>query len=94
MSDAISSIHDHRSNRPWWSFGHVWLVIAGPLVVVVASFITFYLAVHGQDPVLTQSSVLSNINDAASRTTLAPAMQARNHATTGSLPSPAPDTKP
>ena len=38
-------------NRPWWAFGHVWLVIAGPLVVVVASFITFYLAANGQDPV-------------------------------------------
>ena len=23
---------------PWWQFGHVWLVVAGPLVVVMASF--------------------------------------------------------
>lgn len=94
MSDSISSNKTHQSSRPWWSFGHVWLVIAGPLVVVVASFITFYLAAVGQDPVLTQSSVESNTNDADSRTTLAPAMQARNHATTGSLPSLAPAPKP
>ena len=78
-------------NRPWWSFGHVWLVIAGPLVVVVASFITFYLAANGQDPVLTKSSAEVDLNAPQARTSLAPAMQARNHATTGTLP--APDSK-
>lgn len=82
------------ANQPWWSYGHVWLVIAGPLVVVVASFTTFYLAAHGQDPVLTQPSVEVNANAPESRTTLAPAMQARNHATTGALPSPEAKNKP
>ena len=24
-------------NTAWWKFGHVWLVIAGPAIVVVAS---------------------------------------------------------
>ena len=24
---------------PWWKFGHVWLVIAGPLIVIVAGFV-------------------------------------------------------
>ena len=81
------------AKRPWWSFGHVWLVIAGPLVVV-ASFVTFYLAAHGQDPVLTQSSVEVNPNAPEARTTLAPAMQARNHATTGALPDPHTKNKP
>jgi hypothetical protein len=28
------------ASAPWWRFGHVWLVIAGPAVVVVASFVT------------------------------------------------------
>jgi len=69
-------------------------VIAGPLVVVVASFITFYLAAHGQDPVLTESSVEAQRDNADAQTRLAPAMQARNHAATGSVPSPAPQTKP
>ncbi len=81
-------------NRPWWAFGHVWLVIAGPLVVVVASFITFYLAANGQDPVLTKSSAEVDLNAPENRTTLAPAMQARNHATTGSLPAPDSKNKP
>lgn len=82
------SNHSPSSNRPWWAFGHVWLVIAGPLVVVVASFITFYLAANGQDPVLTKSTAEVDLHAPAARTTLAPAMQARNHATTGSLPMP------
>jgi uncharacterized protein len=82
------------AKHPWWSYGHVWLVIAGPLVVVVASFITFYLAAHGQDPVLTQSNVEVNPNAPEARTTLAPAMQARNHATTGALPAPDSKNKP
>jgi hypothetical protein len=85
----MSQRDDYKpAKQPWWSYGHVWLLIAGPLVVVVASFITFYLASHGQDPVLTQSSVEIDPNAPASRTTLAPAMQARNHATTGALPVP------
>lgn len=80
---------------PWWSYAHVWLVISGPLIVVVASFITFYLAAHGQDPVLTRSSDEVNASSTAADTSLAPAMQARNHAATGSLPSPvSPPNKP
>ena len=79
------------SPRPWWSFGHLWLVIAGPLVVVVASFITFYLAANGQDPVLNKSTAEVRAEAPDTLTTLAPAVQARNHAATGSLPLP--DTK-
>ena len=77
-----------KSQRPWWSFGHLWLVIAGPLVVVVASFITFYLAANGQDPVLTKSTAEVRADAPDTLTTLAPAVQARNHAATGTLPVP------
>ena len=76
------------SKRPWWSFGHLWLVIAGPLVVVVASFITFYLAANGQDPVLSKSTAEVRADAPDTLTTLAPAVQARNHAATGTLPAP------
>lgn len=76
--------------RRWWSYGHVWLVVAGPLIVVVASFITFYLAAHGQDPVL---SMHAEATDGASGA-LAPAVQARNHAATGDLPVPKQINKP
>ncbi|PUE08925.1 nitrogen fixation protein FixH [Limnohabitans sp. T6-5] len=71
------------TTRRWWSYGYVWLVIAGPLLVVIASFVTFYLAAHGQDPVL---STHVEASDVAGGNTLAPAVQARNHAATGELP--------
>lgn len=56
---------------PWWRFPMVWLVIAGPLIVVVAGFATLALAMHGGDTPITA---------AAKAGSLAPATQARNHA--------------
>jgi hypothetical protein len=58
---------------PWWRVRMVWLVIAGPLLVVLAGVVTTVLAVREADTVVRD----------ASRTTAAaqaPAMQARNHA--------------
>lgn len=78
-----SSSSEQGSQRPWWSFGHVWLLIAGPAIVVVAGFFTYYLAVRSPDPVL-PTHVRSQTQDAG--ISEAPAVQARNHAATGSLP--------
>ena len=41
-------------SAPWWQFGHVWLVVAGPLIVVMASLFTFYLAYAGMDALVTE----------------------------------------
>ncbi|MBP6277771.1 MAG: nitrogen fixation protein FixH [Limnohabitans sp.] len=71
--------------RPWWTHGHVWLIISGPLVVVIAGFVTFYLAANGQDPVLSTQEVTAQTPKDAG-ISLAPAVQARNHAATGELP--------
>jgi hypothetical protein len=84
---------------PWWKFGHVWLVVSGPLVVVVASFITLYLAVTRPDPVVSEDYYQQGININQKRAvgqdaSLAPAMQARNHAATGIVPEPRPAAKP
>jgi hypothetical protein len=81
------------TGRPWWSYGHVWMVIAGPLLVVVASFVTFYLAAHGQDPVLSTSAPVTQAETGGGNA-LAPALQARNHAATGELPTAKPTNKP
>ena len=59
---------------PWWRIRMLWLVIGGPLAVVVASFATLGLALSHPDPVLTPQA-------AASPSEL-PAVQARNHAAT------------
>ena len=72
---------------PWWKFGHVWLVIAGPAIVVVAGFVTLYIALRYPDPVISEDYYRQGIeinktlaNPSAS---LAPAVQGRNHAQTG-----------
>ena len=78
--------------RRWWSYGHVWLVLAGPLLVVVASFVTYYLAARGQDPVLSTQVQTPEVSSTGSA--LAPAVQARNHAATGELPAPKQTSKP
>ena len=80
------------SALPWWRFPHVWMVVAGPAIVVVASFITLYLAVVGKDPVLDEDyyrkGIEINKTLANNPSSLAPADLARNHAATGVLPPP------
>jgi uncharacterized protein len=84
------STTENASKPAWWRFGHVWLVISGPAIVVVASFITLYLAVKGMDPVLDEDyyrkGVEINKTLADNPSSLAPAVQARNHAQTGVKP--------
>jgi len=88
------TIMNKEDGQPWWKFGHVWMVFAGPAVVVVASFITLYLAITIPDPVVTGYYGQSSLSQAAKpdtqqpATNMAPAMQARNHAATG-VPAPA-----
>ncbi len=88
------------STAPWWKFGYVWLVLAGPALVVVASFVTLYLALSRPDPLVSRDYYRQGINinqtlgDAATAASLAPAVQARNHAQTGVLAPPQAVHKP
>lgn len=74
-----------EDTKPWWKFGYVWMIIGGPSVVIVASFITLYLAIKTPDPVVENYYVKGiEINKTlAAEEALAPAMKARNHAATG-----------
>jgi hypothetical protein len=77
--------------KPWWTFGMVWMIISGPAVVVVAAFVTLYLAITIPDPVLpTEALNPRNAmeNQRKLEAAMAPAMQARNHASTGVVPAP------
>ncbi len=73
--------------KAWWRYGYVWFLIAGPLLVIVAGIITAYIAVHSPDPVIDNDYYQHglNINQTlkAQQDSLAPAIQARNHAATG-----------
>jgi len=76
--------------KPWWRYGYVWFIIAGPFLVVVAGFITLYLAITRPDPVTDEDyyrkgiEINKTLNE--QRDSLAPAGQARNHAATGIKP--------
>ena len=80
-----------QTSGPWWAYSLVWMVIAGPAVVVVASFITLWLAIRTPDPVVADDyyrrGIEINKTLAARDRSLAPAQQGRNHAVT-----PAPGT--
>jgi len=70
---------------PWYKYGHVWLVIAGPAIVVVAALATAWIAVRSPDPVLEEDyyrrGVEINKQLAADKASM-PALQGRNHAAT------------
>lgn len=71
-------------SQPWWKFGHVWLVFSGPAIVVIASFITLYLAMSHVDPVLDEDYYRKGINinktlGARPEPGMVPAIQGRNH---------------
>jgi uncharacterized protein len=95
--DGPSLIHPKavmQKSRSWWHFPHVWLVVAGPAIVVVASFVTFYLAAKSADPVLSTAPEVQAPSAQNPDISLAPAMQARNHAATGALPANPQPRKP
>ncbi len=78
------------SSGPWWKYGHMWLVVAGPTIVVLASMVTIYLAVTRPDPVYADAPKTRSVPMQSSGTdgagpALTPAMQARNHAASPGL---------
>lgn len=71
------------SSAPWWKHGFVWLVIAGPAVVVVAALVTVWLAASSPDPVLADDHYRrAGERKSAVNHALVPAVQGRNHAAT------------
>lgn len=90
--------HSRQPQQPpslaWWRYGYVWLVIAGPLAVVLASLVTLWLALAVPDPVLNDEAApqqrsgelaQAQKNPLAApqaQAALTPAVQARNRLTT------------
>ena len=67
----------------WWKSGYVWMVLGGPLAVVIASCITFVIAARGADPVLeVPAKVVESAKKAVTpaEDAMVPAVQGRNHA--------------
>ena len=78
-----------EASAPWWKFGHVWLIIAGPAIVVVAGFVTLWLAVSRPDPVVAEDYYQRGLDinktlaaEQAQPSSMQPAVKGRNHAAT------------
>lgn len=88
-TDSSPNPSPDSNPKPWWKFGHVWvLLIAGPLTVVIASFITYYLAASGKDDIdenYYRKGVELSKKTTVTPDSMTPATQARNHATTGTV---------
>lgn len=93
-STALKSSTPQRPEA-WWRVPQMWLVVGGPLVVVVASIITAVIAIDGADPVLNKEDYERDLKavqalegqarvDALIK--LQPAHQARNHAASPVVP--------
>ena len=88
-TSEISPVESTRvsgdSPKAWWRFPFVWLVVGGPLIVVVASISTAVIAIRGADPVLEHDESggeAPTLKQHAQPTSLTPAMAARNNAAT------------
>lgn len=76
--------------KPWWSYGHVWLVISGPVAVIFACIVTFYFIANSPNQIISGQDIeIEHIqNSKTIESGDAPAMMARNHAATGVVPAP------
>jgi hypothetical protein len=83
----MEALRMSTNDTAWWRHGHVWLLISGPALVVVAGVITAWIAVSHPDPVLgqdapAQTEAISQPTTQSQERSLLPAQQARNHAAT------------
>lgn len=72
----------------WYKNPYVWLIIGGPLLVIIASFTTLYLAITHPDEAIDDYyrkglEINRTLEAGENNDSLAPAIQARNHAQTG-----------
>ena len=78
---------EKSDSKPWWKYGHVWLIISGPVIVIVAGFITLAIAIGTPDPVVADDYYRRGLDinktlAAEKDLQLAPALQTRNHVVT------------
>lgn len=89
-------MNDHATSspksEPWWRFPLLWMVVALPAAVVLASFVTLWLALRTPDPVVSPDYYRQGIeiNKTPGGKKLMPALAGRNHAATPAADLPAP----
>lgn len=95
MEQGMSANSSHHPGTPWWKVPHMWLVVGGPLAVIVAGLVTVVIAVKNPDPVLNKSDYERDLAAAQrlegqakidAMAKMQPANQARNHAASPVVP--------
>ena len=96
MNVHVSTSEKKSPTVAWWRVPHMWMVVGGPLLVVVAGITTAFIAVDGADPVLNKEDVERELKSATSHlegkartdalVQMQPAAQARNHAASPVVP--------
>jgi len=79
-----------KDDKPWWAYGHVWLVISGPVAVVLACMVTAYFIANSPNQIVSDQDIeIEHIKDSKTiNNGDAPAMLARNHAAMAVIPAP------
>ena len=77
-------VQKNSQGRAWYREPMMWMVVGGPLLVVVASLSTYAIAVHKPDPVIERDAVteaerVGKELTPEQRESLLPALKARNH---------------
>jgi len=93
---AMTTFSPTAKARPWYREPYVWLVIGGPLAVVIASIVTIVIAVRHADVVLPREAaparvalpqaLLTKEERLQAEKAVLPAGVARNHAVSSALP--------
>lgn len=82
-------------STPWWKVPHMWMVVGGPLLVIIAGLVTVVIAVKNPDPVLNKADYERDLAAAQrlegqakidAMAKMQPAHQARNHAASPVVP--------
>ena len=77
---------NQSSNKPWWKEAYFWLVISGPVLVIVACIITYAFIMSQPDPLTTQDyyrkGIEINKTLEQSAVSMQPALAVRNHSAT------------
>lgn len=75
-----------EEGRSWWTYPIVWMVVGGPVAVIIASLITWYFIAHSPNEVLIESREVETPGLSDQGAQFTPANRARNHAATGGVP--------
>jgi hypothetical protein len=79
----MNTAHSPAHPKPWFRHGMVWMLIAGPALVIVAGVVTAWIAMRSPDPVLANDAYeYGQKQDEQAQRSLLPAQKARNHAAT------------